>query len=97
MYVVRMKEKTEIVKVVAQFTKEIRVPTSLILDPKGTQRVDNSKKVASDIGCPMKYLVRKTKWANLAEMYIGLIKEAVCKDMKDSDSPLRFWDYCAEH
>ena len=24
------------------------------------------------------------------------MKEAVHKDMKDSDSPLKFWDYCAE-
>ena len=32
----------------------------------------------------------------VAELYIGLLKEAVRKDMKDTDSPLRFWDYCAE-
>ena len=29
-------------------------------------------------------------------MYIGLLKEAVGKDMKESDSPLKFWDYCAK-
>ena len=32
----------------------------------------------------------------MAELYIGLLKEAVRKDMKDSDSPLKFWDFCAE-
>ena len=44
----------------------------------------------------MKYLKRATQWGNLAELYIVLLKEAVRKDMKDSDSPLKFWDYCAE-
>ena len=32
----------------------------------------------------------------MAELYICLLKEAVCKDIKDSDSPFRFWGYCAE-
>ena len=44
----------------------------------------------------MKYLKRATQLGNLSELYIGLLKEAVQKDMKDFDSPLRFWDYCAE-
>ena len=29
-------------------------------------------------------------------MYVGLIKEPIRKDLKDKDSPLVFWDYCAE-
>jgi hypothetical protein len=29
-------------------------------------------------------------------VYIGIIKEAVRKDMKASDCPLVFWDYCVE-
>jgi hypothetical protein len=33
---------------------------------------------------------------NKAELYIGLIKEAVRKDMKDSNCPLALWDYCVE-
>jgi hypothetical protein len=35
-------------------------------------------------------------WANKAELYIGLLKEAVRKDMKDQDSLMVFWDYCIE-
>ena len=50
----------------------------------------------TDMGCPLKFLERVTQWANLAKLYIGLLKEAVCEDMKDADSPSRFWDYCAE-
>ena len=44
----------------------------------------------------MRVLEEGTPWANKAELYIGLIKEAVRKDMKDSNCPLAFWDYCAE-
>jgi hypothetical protein len=29
-------------------------------------------------------------------LYIGLLKEAVRQDMKKSDSPMAFWDYCLE-
>ena len=52
--------------------------------------------MTKDMCCPLKFLERATQWGNLAELYIGLLEEAVRKDMKDSDSPLRFWDYCAE-
>jgi hypothetical protein len=37
-----------------------------------------------------------TPWANKTEVYIGLLKEFVRKDMKHQDSPMVFWDYCIE-
>ena len=91
-YVYPMKLKAEIVNAVKAFVKEIGVPTSLILDPEGTQTSKKLNKVIKDMCCPLKFLERRTQWANLAELYIGLLKEAVCKDMQDSDSPLKFWD-----
>ena len=96
MFVYPMKAKTEIVNAVKAFAKQIGVPTALILDPEGTQTSKELAKVTKDMCCPLKFLERATQWGNLAELYIGLLKEAVRKDMKDSDSPLRFWDYCAE-
>ena len=39
----------------------------------------------------LRVLEEGTPWANKAELYIGLIKEAVRKDMKDSNCPLAFW------
>ena len=96
MYVVPMKSKTEIVQAVKQFAKEIEVPTALILDPEGTQSSHELKKTASKMNCTLKYIERKTQWANLAELYIGLIKESIRKELKDKESPLVFWDYCAE-
>ena len=96
MYVYPMKVKTEIVNVVKAFAKAIGVPTALTLDPEGTHKSEALKIVANDMNLPLKLLERRTQWANLAELYIGLLKEAIRKDMKDLDSPLKFWDYCAE-
>ena len=42
----------------------------------------------------MRVLETGTLWANRAELYIDLMKEAVYKDMREADSPLAFWDYC---
>ena len=96
MYVYPMKSKSEIPLAVKAFAKEIGVPISLILDPDGTQKLHKLDNVTREMGCKLKFLMRRTQWANLAEKYIGLLKEAVRKDMKDTDSPLQFWDYCAE-
>ena len=90
MFVYSMKAKTEIVNVVKAFVKEIGVPTALILDPEGTQTSKELEKMTKDMYCPLKFLEKRTQWENLAELYIGLLKEAVCKDIKDSDSPLKF-------
>ena len=96
MYVHPMNVKIEIIDEVKAFVKEIGIPTALILDPEGTQRSKELNKVTKEMCCPLKHLEKATQWGNLVELYIGLLKEAVHKDMKDSDSPLRFWDYCAE-
>ena len=96
MFVYPMTLKTEIVNAVKAFAKQIGVPTYLILDTEGTETSKELNKVTKDMYCPLKFLERRTQWANLAELYIGLLKEAVCKDMKYSDSLLKFWDYCAE-
>ena len=39
---------------------------------------------------------RKGPGANTAELYIGIIKESVQKDMKVPNSPLDFWYHCVE-
>ena len=96
MFVYPMKSKSEIPEAIKAFAKEIGVPTALILDPEGTQRSKLIDKITKEMGCKLKFLEKQTQWANLAELYIGLMKKAVLRDMKEKDSPLIFWDYCAE-
>ena len=69
---------------------------SLILDLEGTQCGDKLKTTANVMDLPLKFLKRKTQWANLAELYIGLLIEAVRFDMHRSESYMIFWDYCKE-
>ena len=35
-------------------------------------------------------------WEGKAELYIGLLKEAVRKDMRETNSPMILWDNCVE-
>jgi hypothetical protein len=49
-----------------------------------------------EIGTSLRVLEEGTPWANKAELHIGLINEAVRKDMKESNCPLILWDYCTE-
>ena len=44
----------------------------------------------------LRILEELTQCAILAENFIGLIKQAVCKDLAKPDSPLVLWDYCVE-
>ena len=54
------------------------------------------RKFCSDIGTTLWALEEGTPWSNKAELYIGLLKEAVQKDMCDTDLPMCLWDYCVE-
>ena len=95
-YVVPMKSKAEVLQAVKQFAKEIGAPDAIICDMAGEQTSPALKRFCQEIGTTLKFLEEGTPWANKAELYIGLIKEAVRKDMKESDCPLAFWDYCVE-
>ena len=95
-YVVPMKSKVNVLDAVKQFAKEIGAPDALIFDMSGEQTSQPMRKFCHKIGTSLRVLEEGTPWANKAELYIGLIKEAVRKDMKESDCPLVLWDYCAE-
>ena len=95
-YVVPMKKKSEVLLAIKQFAKEIHAPESFVADMSGEQMSSEVKKFCNDIGTTLRALEEGTPWSNKAELYIGLTKEAVRKDMCESNSPLCFWDYCVE-
>ena len=95
-YVVPMKKKSEVLLAIKQFAKEIGAPDSFVADMSGEQMSSEVKKFCNDIGTTLRALEEGTPWSNKAELYIGLIKEAVRKDMHESNSPLCLWDYCVE-
>jgi hypothetical protein len=72
--------------------KEMGAPEVLVCDPHPTQTQQKVKEFCTQIGTTL----RRTQWANCAELYVGLIKEATQKDMQAKGSPLVLWDYCME-
>ena len=95
-YVVPMRSRADVLAAVKQFAKEIGAPEALIADPAREQKSLELRKFCNEIGTTLRVLEEGTQWANRAELYIGLMKEAVRKDMKDANCPLAFWDYCLE-
>ena len=95
-YVVPMRSKSEVPQAVRQFAKEVGAPEAIICDPAREQVSREVKKFCNDIGSAIRALEEGTQWSNRAELYIGLIKEAVRKDMREANSPLCLWDYCVE-
>ena len=95
-HVIPMKTKNEVLQAVKQFAKAVGAPDAIVCDASGEQTSEGLKKFLHAIGTTLRLLEEGTPWANKAELYIGLIKEAVRKDMKSSDCPLAFWDYCVE-
>ena len=95
-YVVPMRQKSDVPKALKQFAKEIGAPDAIVCDSGGEQMSNQVKQFCNDIGTSLRALEEGTPWANKAELYIGLLKEAVRKDMREADSPLCLWDYCVE-
>ena len=96
MHVIPMKRKGEVFQAFKQFAKEIGAPDAIICDAAKEQTSQDVRQFCNDMGTTLRILEEGTPWANKAELYIGLIKEAVRKDMKESCCPLPFWDYCVK-
>ena len=96
LHVVPMKRKSEVYMAVKMFAKEIGAPKAIVCDMAKEQTSAELKGFLNDIGTTLCALEEGTQWANKAELYIKLMKEAVRKDMRESHSPLPFWDYCLE-
>ena len=95
-YLVPMKEQKQFLSALKLFAREIGAPDVLVADPATTQKKDEVKQFCNDIGTSLKVLERGTQWANRAELYVGLLKKAINQDMRESNAPLVFWDYCGE-
>ena len=96
LYVVPMRRKLEALQVIKQIAKEIGAPTSIIADMSGEQMSHDVWKFCNNIGITLRALEEGSPWSNKAELYIGLLKEAVRKDIRESNSPMILWDYCVE-
>ena len=94
---VPMKWKSEVIQAVKQFAKEVGAPDAIVCDMASDQTSAEVKQFCNMIGTTLRALEEGTPWANKAELYTKLMKEAVRKDMRVANSPFPFWDYCLEH
>eukprot|EP00957_Ditylum_brightwellii_P074360 5649463-Ditylum_brightwellii.AAC.1 len=95
-YCTPLKSKSEVEQAVKQFAKKVGAPDAIVCDASGEQTKKSLKRFLSEISTMLWILEEGTPWANKAKVYIGLLKEAVRKDMKASNCPFAFWDYCVE-
>ena len=95
-YLVPMNSVSEFPKALRMFAKEVGVPAALIMDAHACQKSKEVKQFCHQIGTTLRVLEESTQWANRAELYIGILKESIRNDMREMDSPLVLWDYCAE-
>ena len=91
-----LKSKGDFPQALKQFCKDVGVPLKLVCDPSGEQTSSNVKSFCHKVGMTLRVLEESTQWANRAELYIGLFKESVRRDLRRSNAPMAFWDYCAE-
>ena len=95
-YVHFMESQSDYPDALKAFAKEVGAPDTLVCDPHPTQVQRSVRRFCNQIGTTLKILEARTQWADRAELYIGLIKEAVRKDLRCTDAPLVLWDYAME-
>jgi hypothetical protein len=85
---VPMRRKGEVLPEMKQFSKEIGAPDAFVADMSGEQMSKEVKIFCNESGSSLRALEERAPWANKAELCIGLLKEAVRKDMKEANSPM---------
>jgi hypothetical protein len=91
-----MQQESEYPLALKQFAKEVGAPDVLVCDGSKTQNQRQVKLLCTQMGTTLKKLETETQWANRAELAIGILKEAIWKDLCESGSPIVLWDYCME-
>ena len=83
-----MKSQSEFQDALHWFCKQVGVPQALVVDGHKSQTSKPVKRFCDQVGCVLRILETETQWANRAELYIGLLKEAVRKDLRASHCPM---------
>ena len=91
-----MKSVAEFVNALKLFCKEVGAPKAMVVDPHRSQKSNEVKQFLNTVGTTLMVLEESTQHANRAELYIGLMKRGVGRDMRESNSPMRLWCYACE-
>ena len=91
-----MKSQKEFPMALHWFCKQVGVPDSLVVDGHRSLQSGQVRRFCDQVGTTLRILEAHTPWANRAELYIGILKEAVRKDLRASNAPMVLWDYAME-
>ena len=91
-----MKSEREFPDALKLFCKEVGAPTAIVVDPHQSQKSDKVRQFLNKVGTTLRVLEESTQHADRAELYIGLLKKSVGRDLRESNAPMRLWCYCAE-
>ena len=89
-HMIPMTKNSEVPMDLKMISKDIGAPDAILFDAAREQISKEVHDFCYKIRTSIRVLEEGTPWANRAELYIGLLKEAVRKGMKDSDCPLVF-------
>ncbi len=76
-YVVTMSTKGDVPKAIKLLAKEVGAPDAIICDAAREQILKEVRSFCLKMGTTLRVLEEDTPWANRAELYIGIVKEAV--------------------
>ena len=91
-----MVSKGEFPKALKEFCKEVGVPRDLIVGPSGEQTSSEVKRFCHNVAMNLKTLEENAQRANLAELYVGIMKSASNRDLRETGCPLTLWCYATE-
>ena len=91
-----MRSEREFPDTLKLFCKEVGAPKAVVVDPHQSQKSKVVKQLLNKVRTTLRVLEESTQHAERAELYIGLLKKAVGRDLRESNSPMRLWCYCAE-
>ena len=96
-HIIPMKRRKDLHHALKQMFKQVGVPPDLICDGAKEQVQGEARKLIHKVNSNIKELEAESPWSNRAELFIGIVKKAIKKDLKDSNCPMVLWDYCAQY
>ena len=84
-----MRSRRDFIDALHLFCKENSIPPTIVMDPAGEQKRNDVRKFLYQVGSTPRCIKENTQWSNRDELYVGLFKESICKDLVDSNSPMK--------
>ena len=94
--VYRIKSEKEFLKSLKLFFKEVGSPKAFIVDPRPYHKINEVRTLLNKFGTTLRVLEELTQHSDRAELYIGLMKSGVVKDMQETNYPIQLWCYACE-